>query len=219
MYNLIMTQNSNSILRSDFLKRLIDIFSALILFIVFFPIWLILPILIKLDSKGSIFYKHKRVGKNGKQFDLYKFRSMVNDADEILYKKDPKLLKQFKNGDWKLKNDPRITKLGKLMRNLTLDEFPQLWNVLKGDMSLVGPRAYIQAELDEQCRKYPHTKKYLDQILSVKPGITGPWQVSGRNEISFDKRARMDQEYARNHNIIYDIIIMIKTPKAMISKW
>ena len=206
-------------LRSDLLKRFIDLVSALILFILFLPIWIILPILIKLDSPGPIFYKHRRVGKNGKHFMLYKFRSMIDNADEYLYKYNPQLLKKFKACDWKLVNDPRITKLGKLMRNLTLDEFPQLYNVLIGDMSLVGPRAYIQKELDEQTKKYPYTKKYLKSILSVKPGITGPWQVSGRNEISFDKRAKLDHEYATNHNIIYDIIIMIKTPKAMISKW
>ena len=144
---------------------------------------------------------------------------MLADADKILYKQNPKLLKKFKDCDWKLKNDPRITKLGKLMRNLTLDEFPQLWNVLKGEMSLIGPRAYIKTELEEQVKKYPQTQKYLKKVLSVKPGLTGPWQVSGRNEIPFDSRVKIDHDYARNHNLIYDIIIMLKTPQAMISKW
>lgn len=214
-----MNPNTKNILRSSFLKRIIDILSALVLFVLFLPIWIILPLLIKIDSPGPIFYRHKRVGKAGKEFYLYKFRSMIADADKVLYKENPKLLKKFKASDWKLKNDPRITKLGRLMRNLTLDEFPQLWNVLKGDMSLVGPRAYIQTELDEQVKKYPETKKYLKNVLSVKPGLTGPWQVSGRNEIPFDKRVKIDNQYAIQHNLAYDIIIMLKTPQAMISKW
>jgi lipopolysaccharide/colanic/teichoic acid biosynthesis glycosyltransferase len=203
----------------DLIKRSIDIIASLLLIVLFLPIWLILPILIKLDSPGPIFYKHKRVGKNAKEFYLYKFRSMVVNADDILHKLDPELLKKFKAGDWKLKNDPRITPLGKLMRNLTLDEFPQLYNVLKGEMSIVGPRAYLKKELDEQARKYPQTKNLMKDILSVKPGITGPWQTSGRNEIPFDQRARMDADYALNHNLLRDITIMLKTPKAMISKW
>lgn len=214
-----MSSILNQILRSEFLKRLVDLISALVLFVLFLPIWIILPILIQLDSPGPIFYRHKRVGKNGKQFWLYKFRSMIDNADEFLYQKNPKLLAKFKAGDWKLADDPRITKLGKLMRNLTLDEFPQLYNILRGEMSLVGPRAYIQKELDEQVKKYPQSKQYIPYILSVKPGLTGPWQVSGRNEISFDKRAKLDFDYTQKRNLIYDIIIMIKTPKAMISKW
>jgi lipopolysaccharide/colanic/teichoic acid biosynthesis glycosyltransferase len=204
---------------SGIIKRAIDILSALVLMFIFLPVWIILPILIKLDSPGPIFYRHKRLGKDGEEFWLYKFRTMVADADEILHVRNRKLLKEFKNGDWKLKNDPRITPLGRLVRNLTLDEFPQLVNVLKGDMSLVGPRAYLRKELEDQIKKYPKTKSYMKDILSIKPGVTGPWQTSGRNEISFDKRARMDREYARNNNLVHDIVIMLKTPKAMISKW
>ncbi|NMC36053.1 sugar transferase [Candidatus Beckwithbacteria bacterium] len=201
------------------LKRAIDILVALILFVLFLPIWLILPLLIKLDSPGPVFYKHRRVGKNGKEFWFYKFRSMVVNADDILHKQDKKLLEEFKKCDWKLVNDPRITPLGKIMRNLTLDEFPQLYNVLKGDMSIVGPRAYLKKELDEQTKKYPHTRKWVKNIYKVKPGMTGPWQTSGRNEIPFDKRAKMDSDYARNHSLKDDIVIMLKTPQAMITKW
>jgi lipopolysaccharide/colanic/teichoic acid biosynthesis glycosyltransferase len=209
----------NTIACSSILKRGLDIISAFILMIIFLPVWFILPILIKLDSPGPIFYKHKRLGINGNEFWLYKFRTMVQNADEILHKQDKKLLEEFKNGDWKLANDPRITPLGKLIRNLTLDEFPQLVNVLKGEMSIVGPRAYLKKELADQVKKYPEAKSYIQDILTVKPGITGPWQTSGRNEISFDKRAKMDSDYARTHNILRDIVIMLKTPKAMISKW
>jgi lipopolysaccharide/colanic/teichoic acid biosynthesis glycosyltransferase len=200
-------------------KRIMDIVIALILAILFLPVWIIVPILIRLNSKGPIFYTHRRVGKDGQAFNLYKFRTMVVNADEILFKKDKKLLQKFKRGDWKLKNDPRITKWGRMIRNLTIDEFPQLLNVFKGEMSIVGPRAYVQAEIDEQTKKYPATKKLMPVILSVKPGISGPWQTSGRNIISFDKRAEMDYKYAKNHSLLSDLVIMLKTPKAMISKW
>lgn len=200
-------------------KRLMDLFIASSLMVVFLPIWLIIPILIKLDSPGPVFYRHKRVGKGGREFWLYKFRSMVKGADDILFKKDKKLLQKFKAGDWKLRYDPRITPLGRLMRSVTIDEFPQLWNVLKGEMSIVGPRAYLKKELDEQSRKYPHTQDIINDILTVKPGITGPWQTSGRNEVPFDKRAHMDADYARAKSIARDIVILLKTPQAMFSKW
>ncbi len=200
-------------------KRILDIVSALILAIVFLPVWFIVPIMIYLDSGFPIIFRHKRLGLRGKEFYLYKFRSMVPNADEILHKHNKKMLEQFRKGDWKIKNDPRITKLGKALRSLTIDEFPQIYNVLKGDMSMIGPRAYVQKEFDEQTKKYPETEKYKKIILSVKPGITGPWQTSGRNEIPFDKRAKMDAEYAIQKSILKDIHIMLKTPKAMISKW
>ncbi|MDZ7586599.1 MAG: sugar transferase, partial [Patescibacteria group bacterium] len=170
-------------------------------------------------SGQPIFYKHLRVGKNGQEFWLYKFRTMIQGADEYLYQNDKRLLKKFKQGDWKLENDPRITKFGRFLRNLTIDEFPQFFNVLKGEMSLIGPRAYIKQELVEQRKKYPQTKAWIKTILSIKPGITGPWQTSGRNEISFDKRAKIDLNYAQHYNLIGDLLIILKTPKAMLSKW
>lgn len=200
-------------------KRFIDIALAIFLGIIFLPVWVIIPLLIKLDSPGPVFYKHKRVGKGGKQFWLYKFRSMVHNADEILFKKNKQLLKQFKAGDWKLEKDPRITPLGRVLRSITIDEFPQLYNVLRGEMSIVGPRAYLKKELDQQQQKYPKTRDYVKDILTVKPGITGPWQTSGRNEIPFVKRAKMDAKYARAKSLWRDIVILIKTPQAMFSKW
>ena len=203
----------------EIFKRLIDLVVALVLLIIFLPIWLIVPILIKMDSNGPVIYLHRRLGKNGKEFSMYKFRSMIENADEELYEKNPELLKEFKRGDWKLRDDPRITKLGKFLRAITIDEFPQLINVLRGDMSIVGPRAYLKVESEEQPKKYPKTKKLMKYILSVKPGITGPWQTSGRNEIPFDKRAELDAEYAKTKSIGKDLIIMAKTPLAMISKW
>lgn len=200
-------------------KRILDILVAISLMFIFLPVWIIVPVLIYLDSGFPIFFKHKRVGLDGKDFYLYKFRSMVPNADDVLHKHNKKLLKKFKEGDWKIKNDPRITKLGKVLRSLTIDEFPQLLNVLIGEMSMVGPRAYVRKELEEQTEKYPETKKYKTQILSVKPGITGPWQTSGRNEVPFTVRAQMDAEYAERSSIMEDISILFKTPKAMISKW
>jgi exopolysaccharide production protein ExoY len=202
-------------------KRILDIAMALILIIIFLPIWILVPILIFLESGKPIFYAHKRIGKNGKNFLLYKFRSMVQNADEILHNQNKELLKKFKKGDWKVeaKNDPRITKLGRVMRALTIDEFPQLINVLRGEMSLIGPRAYLERELVEQTKKYPETKKLVTKILSIKPGITGPWQTSGRNEVPFFKRAEMDAKYAEKKSILEDFKIIFKTPKAMVSKW
>jgi len=201
------------------LKRLMDIVLSLFLAVLFLPVWIFVPLAILLDSGQPIFYRHKRVGKNGRQFWLYKFRTMIQDADEYLYQNDKRLLKKFKQSDWKLENDPRITKFGRFLRNLTIDEFPQFFNVLKGEMSLIGPRAYIKQELEEQSQKYPQTKAWTKTILSVKPGITGPWQTSGRNEISFDKRARIDLNYAKSYNLFGDLLIILKTPKAMLSKW
>ncbi len=203
----------------DLEKRILDIVIALGLMLVFLPFWFVVPILVLFDSGWPLLFKHKRIGKDGQEFYLYKFRSMVKNADDILHKHDKKLLEEFRNGDWKIQNDPRITKLGKVLRSLTIDEFPQLYNVLKGEMSMIGPRAYVRKELDEQSEKYPETKPYIPLLLSVKPGITGPWQVSGRNEVPFPVRAKMDAEYAQKRSIMNDIRILLHTPKAMISKW
>lgn len=200
------------------IKRLIDIFLAIFLVVLFFPIWLIIPLLVLIESGQPIFYRHKRMGKDGKEFWIYKFRTMVVDADKILFS-NKRLLAEFKNGDWKLKNDPRITKLGRLLRNLTIDEFPQLLNVLKGEMSIVGPRAYLKKELKEQTKKYVSTRKMIKIILTAKPGVTGVWQTSGRNIIPFAKRAKMDYDYAKKLSFWQDLKIILKTPKAMISKW
>jgi lipopolysaccharide/colanic/teichoic acid biosynthesis glycosyltransferase len=200
-------------------KRTLDLIVASVLIIIFLPIWLIVPILIKLDSKGPIIFKHRRVGRGGREFDMYKFRSMIDNAHEYLHNSNPELLLRFKAADWKLKDDPRITRLGKILRSITIDEFPQLINVIKGDMSMVGPRAYMKQEIDEQVKKYPQTKAYLKKIFSIKPGITGPWQTSGRNEVPFTKRTRLDAKYAAQKSLALDLKILFKTPQAMLSKW
>lgn len=202
-------------------KRILDVVVALILMVAFLPFWIIIPLLIYFDSGLPIFFSHKRVGKDWKPIRIYKFRSMIPDADNYLHHKNKALLEKFKAGDWKLsaEEDPRITRLGKALRALTIDEFPQLINVLKGEMSMIGPRAYVEKELREQCARYPETQDLMDVIVSVKPGITGPWQVSGRNDIPFVQRAQLDAQYARNRSIWRDIIILLKTPRAMISRW
>lgn len=201
-------------------KRFADIFFSILLLIIFSPIIVIVAIAIKLDSKGPAFADTpERVGKNGKLFKMYKFRSMVQNAHEIL-RQNPEfagLLNEYKKGSYKLKNDPRITRVGRFIRKYSLDEVPQFLNILNGDMSLVGPRAYYPDELREQQKKYPHTQDAVKVVLSVKPGLTGFWQVSGRSEINFDKRIAMDAHYVRQRSILYDLWIIAKTPWAMIS--
>lgn len=204
----------------DFIKRLMDISSAVILGIIFLPVIIACYIAIKLDSRGPIIADTpERVGKNGRLFKMYKFRSMVRNAHGIL-RENPRfnnLYKEYKKGGYKLKDDPRITNVGRFIRKHSLDEIPQLINVLKGEMSLVGPRAYYSDELREQQKKYPKTRNLVKVVLSVKPGITGAWQVSGRSEINFDKRIKIDAIYVRQKSISNDIMIIVKTPWAMIS--
>ncbi|GIW57657.1 MAG: multidrug MFS transporter [Candidatus Dojkabacteria bacterium] len=204
----------------EFFKRFTDIVFSLILLIFFTPINILVAIAIKLDSPGPILADTpERVGKNGKLFKMYKFRSMVQNA-HLLLTEDPefaKLYEQYKKGSYKLKNDPRITRVGRFIRKHSLDEVPQLINVIKGDMSLVGPRAYYPDELREQQKKYPATKDAVKIVLSVKPGITGYWQVSGRSEINFDKRIEMDADYVKKRSILYDLYIIARTPWAMIT--
>lgn len=204
----------------EFLKRFIDIFLSLGLIILFSPIILIVAVAIKLDSKGPILADTpERVGKNGKPFKMYKFRSMVENAHELL-RENPKfaqLYKDYKKGSYKLKDDPRITRVGHFIRKHSLDEVPQFFNILKGEMSMVGPRAYYPDELREQQLRYPHTRDSVKIVLSVRPGVTGFWQVSGRSEINFDKRIEMDAEYVKRRSIMYDFEIILKTPEAMIS--
>ena len=204
----------------NFLKRSIDIIASLMILVVFSPIFLIIPILIKIDSQGPVFADTpKRVGRNEEFFKMYKFRSMICNAHQLL-KTDPKFKKiydEYKENSYKLKSDPRITKVGKFLRRFSLDELPQVLNVLKGEMSIVGPRAYYPDELENQQKVYPETKEYVKQIMDTKPGITGFWQVTGRSDINFDKRVKMDADYVKERSILSDMIIIFKTPWAMIS--
>lgn len=203
-----------------FAKRAMDIASSIFLLIFFSPIIIIIAIAIKLDSKGPILADTpRRVGKNGKLFKMYKFRSMVENAHEIL-RENPKysnLYNAYKKGSYKLKDDPRITHVGHFIRRHSLDEIPQALNILKGEMSLVGPRAYYPDELRDQQKKYPQTIDSVKIVLFVKPGVTGFWQVSGRSEINFDKRIEMDASYVKKRSLLYDLWIIAKTPWAMVS--
>lgn len=201
-----------------FFKRLIDMIGSFMLLIIFLPLSLVVAVAIKLESTGPIFADTpKRVGRNGKTFKMYKFRSMICNAHDML-RTNPKfrsLLEEYKSNSYKLKNDPRITKVGRFIRKHSLDEIPQLINVLRGEMSLVGPRAYYPDELEHQQKEFPGTSHLVSEMLTVKPGITGVWQVTGRSEVDFDKRIQMDAAYARRENIWYDIYIILKTPWAM----
>jgi len=199
---------------------MMDVCFSLILLIIFSPVILIVAIAIKLDSKGPVLADTpERVGRHGKLFKMYKFRSMVENAHDILRSnpKFSKLYAQYKKGSYKLKDDPRITRIGRFIRKHSLDEVPQLINILKGEMSLVGPRAYYPDELREQQEKYPSTKGPVKIVLSVRPGATGYWQVSGRSEINFDKRIEMDADYVGKRSVFYDLNIILRTPWAMIS--
>jgi len=204
----------------DLIKRVIDIVLSSILLVVFWPIILITLFAIKLDSDGPILADTPmRVGKDGKLFRMYKFRSMVKNAYLMLQtdEKYKSLYEEYKKGGYKLTYDPRITRVGKFIRKYSIDELPQFLNVLRGDMSLVGPRAYYPDELRDQQKKYPNTKDAVKIMMGVKPGITGVWQVSGRSEINFDKRIQMDAHYAERKSILYDFKLLLKTPFAMLS--
>ncbi len=209
----------------DIVKRFIDIIGAVFLIIFFSPVLLLTALVIKFTSPGPVLVekenKHMiRLGKNRKLFRLYKFRSMMVKAD-VLEETDPKYKNTYyekrKSGNYKPLNDPRITKVGKFIRKHSIDEMPQLLNVLKGDMSIIGPRAYLPDELNEQQKKFPGTEKYVAEMLNIKPGITGFWQVNGRSEVNFDKRIEMDAYYARKRSLLLDFLIALKTPWAMIT--
>ena len=197
-------------INQEFFKRLFDVVFSLSVLILFSPVYLILVLLIFLSSPGSVFYVQERVGINYKKFRCLKFRTMVNNADEMLHDlmADPQIRSEFED-NFKLKQDPRITKIGHLLRITSLDEFPQFWNVLKGDMSVVGPRPLVVEEL-------PRYGRYIDKVLTIKPGITGLWQVSGRNDIPYPKRIQMDVYYVSFNNFWMDLWIVIKTIKVVL---
>jgi lipopolysaccharide/colanic/teichoic acid biosynthesis glycosyltransferase len=193
-------------LNGEFAKRLFDIAFSLSVLILFFPIYIILALLIAVSSEGPIFYVQERVGKNYRRFKCIKFRTMVTNADEILVQimeTSPELRQEF-DSTFKLKHDPRITKIGHFLRITSLDEFPQFWNVLKGDMSVVGPRPLVVEEL-------PKYGCHIDQILTIRPGITGLWQVSGRNDIPYPQRVQIDLHYVKCRKFWLDLWIILKT--------
>jgi len=195
-------------------KRPFDIGFSLFAILVTLPIMIFIAIIIKLTDGGSVFYSHIRVGYRGRKFKVLKFRSMYMDADKKLKEildNDPKAKEEWEK-TFKLKNDPRITPIGKILRKTSLDELPQFLNVLKGDMSVVGPRPVVEEEL----KKYYKDK--IEIYTSVKPGITGYWQVEGRNDVEdYKKRVAMDEWYVKNQSFLLDLKIILKTIKVMIT--
>ncbi len=192
--------------RETVIKRILDMFLTILMLLFTWPIFIILALLVRFDSKGPILYTQKRLGQHGKTFDSFKFRTMYNNADtklDELLESDPEAKKEYAEYH-KLVNDPRVTPVGKVLRRYSLDELPQLINVVKGDMNLIGPRSYLPREL-------PTMGEYSKIILKVKPGLTGWWQVMGRNATSFKERLRLDEYYISNWSIWLDIYIIIKT--------
>ncbi|MCC0176013.1 sugar transferase [Waterburya agarophytonicola K14] len=205
-FNLPRLNQSFSVLNGNLIKRIFDIVFALFVLTVFSPVYLILMISIALNSKGPIFYVQERIGRNHRPFNCIKFRTMVNNADRMLetIMEDSEDMREEFQDNFKIKQDPRITKVGKFLRLTSLDEFPQFWNVLKGEMSVVGPRPLVPEELPKYGRK-------INTVLTIKPGITGLWQVSGRNDIPYPQRVKIDVYYATSHNWLLDLWIVYKT--------
>lgn len=190
----------------SFLKRTLDITASATALLLLSPVFLVTSLAIRKDSDGPAMFTQKRIGKDGKLFEIYKFRTMVPDADKKLFElleNDEEAAKEYKLNK-KLKNDPRITKVGNFLRKTSIDELPQLINVLKGDMSLVGPRPYLPREIDDM-------EGYYEDIIESKPGITGLWQVSGRSNTTFEERMEFDLEYNENKSFMYDMGLLFKT--------
>jgi lipopolysaccharide/colanic/teichoic acid biosynthesis glycosyltransferase len=193
-------------LDGEFFKRVFDVLFSLAVLVIFSPLYLLLIVLIALSSPGPVFYVQERVGRNFKRFGCIKFRTMVRNADEVLLEMmetSPCLRQEFQD-NFKLRRDPRITRIGKFLRLTSLDEFPQFWNVLMGDMSVVGPRPVVVEEITRY-------DKYADRVLSIRPGITGLWQVSGRNNIPYPRRVQIDMHYVNFRSFWMDLWIVIKT--------
>lgn len=199
---------------SETIKRCIDILAGLIGTIILIPLTILVWIMNKINKEeGPIFYDQLRIGKNGKIFKLYKFRSMVVGADDILQEyleKHPKEAEEYAKNK-KLKNDPRITKTGKILRKTSLDEWPQFVSILTSNMSLVGPRPYLPKERKDM-------GEYYEYIIKVKPGLTGPWQVAGRSNLTFEDRLKLDEEYASRCGNKRDISIILKTIERVLKK-
>lgn len=195
-----------------YIKRIIDILLSVIGLVILLPIFGVVAVAIKLDSDGPVFYKHKRIGKNGKTIYLYKFRSMYIDSKERLEEllENPDIKKEWEE-NFKLENDPRITKVGNFLRKTSLDELPQLLNILKGEMSIIGPRPVV----DEELEKYEQNK---DKFLSVTPGLTGWWACNGRSATTYENRIKLELYYVDNQSFLLDIKCFLKTVFVVVCK-
>lgn len=191
-------------------KRIIDVVLSSIALVVLSPVFAIIALAIKLESKGPVFFKHTRIGKDGKIIKIYKFRSMVENAEDLIQKFTPEQMKEYKE-NYKLADDPRITKVGKILRKTSLDELPQLINIIKGELSIIGPRPVVQKELE----KYgPNAQKFL----SVTPGLTGYWAANGRSCTSYEERMEMELFYVDNLSFKLDVKVFFKTIEAVIKR-
>lgn len=194
------------------LKRIFDILFSVLILIFGAPLFFLIALAVKCTTTGSIIFSHERIGRGGKRFQCYKFRTMHADAEQRLkaiLKNDPERKKEW-DATHKLKNDPRITPIGKILRKTSLDELPQFWNVLIGDLSVVGPRPVVYREIVN------HFDGKAGKILSIRPGITGIWQVSGRNDISYKTRIQLDEKYVDNQSLMMDMKLIIQTIPVMI---
>lgn len=193
------------------LKRVFDIMFATVFLLVSFPALILLSIALQIDSPGRLFFVQQRVGRGGRMFNCYKFRTMHEDAERLLEEllaNSPEAKREW-DMDHKLRNDPRVSRLGGIVRKLSLDELPQLLNILSGEMSVVGPRPIVRAEI----LKYG---SFFSDYCAVKPGLTGLWQVSGRNDVSYDERVQLDCEYTRRASFLFDMNIVLKTVPAVL---
>ena len=187
-------------------KRMIDIVLSVLLLAIAIPFLIPIAIAIMIDNPGTVLYRRNVVGKNGKPFDALKLRTMVENGDEVI--NNTKLVEEF-NNNHKLRDDPRVTRVGRILRKTSIDELPQLINVLRGEMSLVGPRMISFPELEK-------FGEWQDKILEVKPGITGMWQVSGRSDLDYDERVRLNVYYVENRSIMLDLMVLAKTIPAVL---
>ena len=191
-------------------KRILSILCSVISIIVLSPLFIIISLAVKISSKGSVFFIHERIGFQGKKFKLIKFRTMVDNAEDMIAAFTPEQKKEWEE-NFKLKDDPRITKIGKFLRKTSLDELPQLINILKGDMSFVGPRPIVEDELSW----YGDNK---EKLLSVKPGLTGWWAVNGRSDVPYPERCDFELYYVDRVSFGFDLLILVKTLGAIVRK-
>ena len=191
-------------------KRILSILCSVISIIVLSPLFIIISLIVKISSKGSVFFIHERIGFQGKKFKLIKFRTMVDNAEDMIASFNPEQKKEWEE-NFKLKDDPRITKIGKFLRKTSLDELPQLINILKGDMSFVGPRPIVEDELSW----YGDNK---EKLLSVKPGLTGWWAVNGRSDVPYPERCDLELYYVDRVSFGFDLLVLVKTLGAIVRK-
>jgi undecaprenyl-phosphate galactose phosphotransferase len=208
---MLHMRNNLSMRRNKIYKRIFDLVCTIGGGLMILPIIAVVALLVAIDNKGNVIFAHRRIGKDGKEFPCYKFQSMVPNAQEILQDylaKNSEARKEWEES-FKLTNDPRVTKLGGFLRKTSLDELPQLWNVIKGDMSLVGPRPIVKKEIERY-------GEYFREYAMVLPGITGMWQASGRSDTTYEERVEMDTWYVRNWSVWLDIMYLAKTFTAVI---